>query len=201
MPVRPDAYQGRYLRHKERKAQGIAQDGRPPTERNPERRSVRVFASTPVPRHILNAIFAGARQAPQSCNRQAITLRIFDCVASMNNISALERLLAGGSGWLGRAPVVVLLFADMAAYKSPAEVAFMPWLDAGVMMATLVGAAHELGVATCIVNPHVRPELELDFRAGFNHEGRLFCGAVAIGYPAITPAAPEKKPLEELVEW
>ena len=99
------------------------------------------------------------------------------------------------------APTVILIFADMQAYRSPVERDFMPWLDAGVALATIVYAATEKGVASCIVNPHIRGMDSEDFDADFDREGHLFCGAVALGYPAIIPDCPEKKPMEELVQW
>ena len=77
----------------------------------------------------------------------------------------------------------------------------MPWLDAGVLMASIVYAATFCGVESCIVNPHIRYDDREAFEAKFNLEFRLFCGAVALGYAAVIPECPEKKPMEELVEW
>ena len=68
-------------------------------------------------------------------------------------------------------------------------------------MASIVYAATDIGVSTCIVNPHIRPESVEAFTGAFNPEGRLFCGAVALGYAAFIPKCPEKKSMEELVEW
>ena len=203
-----DAYQKRYLAHRERKAEMIAA--------NPEslpklpaasaeglldvlvlafdRRSVRRFYDLPLPKHLIEAICKVVRQAPQSCNRQALKLKIVPG-------NSVNDLLAGGEGWLGHAPTVILIFADMAAYKSPIERDFMPWLDAGVAMATITYAATAACLASCIINPHVRPGNVDAFNAAFNKEDRLFCGAVALGYPLTIPEMPEKKPMEELVEW
>ena len=178
-----DDYQRRYLDHRRRKAEMLKQ-----------RRSIRAFDGREVPREALERIFGMARVAPQSCNRQAFRVKVF-------RGPQVHNLLAGGEGWLGSAPVVVLIFADMVAYKSPVEIAFMPWLDAGVILATIVYAATEEGIASCIVNPHIRPASIPPFQRAFNPDGHLFCGAVALGYAAIDPETPEKKPLAELVEW
>ena len=181
-----DDYQRRYEEHRKRKAEGIVQ--------GPQRRSVRVFTCREIRKESLDWILESARQAPQSCNRQALTLKVARG-AQVHNI------LAGGEGWLGAAPLVMLVFADLVAYKSPIEVDFMPWLDAGVILTTIAYAAHTAGLGACIVNPHICPESRKAFAAAFNPEGRLFCGAVALGYAAVTPECLEKKPMEELVEW
>ena len=189
-----DDYQRRYEEHRKRKAETIAMEPKPLTQRNPQRRSIRVFENKPIPKEALDWILESARYAPQSCNRQALTLKVAEGTKVGN-------LVAGGEGWLGATPLVVLLFADLAAYKSPIEVGFMPWLDAGVMLTTIAYAAHTADLGACIVNPHIRPPYRDAFAAAFNPEGRLFCGAVALGYAAVVPECPEKKPMEELVEW
>lgn len=203
-----DTYQRRYLEHRERKAEQLAAA---PTEvpmkgcelrtdymwRCPAwdgRRSVRVFRSCPIYPGTWSKLVPAVRNAPQSCNRQALRIKVVKG-------SQVGDLLAGGEGWLGGAPTVMLIFADMAAYKSPVEREFMPRLDAGVMLATIVYVATADGLGSCIVNPHIRPEHRETFDERFNAEGRLFCGAVALGYAAIIPEAPEKKPMAELVEW
>ena len=104
-------------------------------------------------------------------------------------------------GWLEAVPTIILVFADMEAYRSPIERDFMPWLDAGVALATIVYAAADYGLGSCIVNPHIRGENAADFDARFNAQGYLFCGGVALGYAAVTPECPEKKPIQELVTW
>jgi len=189
-----DDYQRRYEEHRKRKAEAIKQRPRRLTERNPQRRSIRVFEDRDLPKESLDGIVESARYAPQSCNRQAMTLKVV-------RGTQVHNLLAGGEGWLGNARLVILVFADLAAYKSPIEVDFMPWLDAGVMLTTIAYAAHTAGLGACIVNPSIRLENVEGFAEKFNPEGRLFCGAVALGYAAVIPECPEKKPMEELVEW
>ncbi|HUW11511.1 MAG TPA: nitroreductase family protein, partial [Anaerolineae bacterium] len=72
-----DPYQARYLAHLKRKAAMIATES-VPTEASlmEERRSIRVFQDRPVPRALLEGILEAVRVAPQSCNRQALTLSV-----------------------------------------------------------------------------------------------------------------------------
>jgi len=189
-----DPYQARYLEHLQRKAAMIASDSVPTeTSLTDQRRSIRVFQDRPVPELLLHEIFEAVRAAPQSCNRQALTLSVVPG-------SEVGGWLLGGRGWAEKAPVIVLVFADLAAYKSPYAATHMPWVDAGVALGTIVYAAFACGLGSCIISFRVDPEAEVGFRALFNPHGRLFCGAVALGYSGITPDMPEKKPLSELVE-
>jgi nitroreductase len=102
---------------------------------------------------------------------------------------------------LVKAPLVILVFADMEAYRSPAEVAFMPYLDAGIFLATICYGAHTHGLGSCIVNPHIRPQHRSVFGEQCNPNGHLFCGAVALGYPGQQPECPPKVTTEEFVTW
>ena len=199
-----DIYQERYLKHRERKATMINGPNKAhsvASSKFPQqylaamafRRSIRVFREEQVPKHILSQIFRIALLAPQSCNRQAITLQVMPG-------SKAGQYLKGGQGWAVKAPHIVLLFADLAAYKAPGEIAFMPWLDAGVMLAALTYAATACGVASCIINPSLREEYATEFQSRMNPRGRLFCGAMALGYAAIDAPMPDKKSLEEFVE-
>lgn len=200
-PAMTDAYQRRYEDHRRRKEELLTEVGERlawgddlDVKLIHVRRSVRVFTSVPLAPSAWEMICAAAQDAPQSCNRQALKLKVVTG-------TVVGELLAGGEGWLSGAPTVVLIFADMGAYKSPVERDYMPRLDAGVMMMAIVQAATVCGVGSCIVNPHIRQSSVNAFTEAFNLECRLFCGAVALGYAAIIPDCPEKKPLEELVEW
>lgn len=68
----------------------------------------------------------------------------------------------------------------MEAYKSPAEVDFMPYLDAGFIGMNVYYSATALGLGCCFVNPNIREENRKEFNSIFNKEYR-FCGAIALG--------------------
>jgi nitroreductase len=198
-----DAYQERYLKHRERKKQLLE---KPSGDRKgypiclealavmQRRRSVRAFKQKPLDFKNFSNVILTAICAPQSCNRQALTLLMYPG-------KEVGEYLLGGKGWAEKAIAILLLLADMKAYKSPREVDFMPWLDAGVMLAAITYAATACGIGSCIINPSLQEETASDFQSRFNPESYLFCGAVALGYPAAIPKEPEKKHWREFIRW
>lgn len=199
--LKRDLSQGWYLEHQGRKLSQIA-----PLKRNPvpqkrdfvsvleERRSERVFISRRVESDLIDLLLRHAVHAPSSCNRQAISVRVIREDIQKRD---LDNYLVGGKGWLGDAPVILLLYADMVAYKSPDERPYMPYLDAGVMAATLMLAAKYLGLGTCYVNPNIREQNRGPFNVIFTpRDSLLFCGAVALGYYNVKA---ERPPVRETV--
>jgi len=186
-----DIYQERYLAHQARKrrAIGLREEVRSLWDVMASRRSQRVFDGRPLGSGVLGRIYEAVRLAPSSCNRQAIVVRT---IFPPGN-EVLEQLLVGGRGWLQGAWAVLLLFADMRAYKSPAEVDFMPYLDAGFVAQNVYLAAEALGVGACYVNPNVREEDRAAFDEQFNPRGLRFCGAMALGrYDVRAPESPKR---------
>lgn len=187
---RPDIYQARYIRHQRRKGRTIA-SGTDLLDLLRARRSQRTFFQGPeISEEEMDYIYEAIRLAPSSCNRQAILIKPI----MQEMISYLDSLLVGGKNWLRYAQVVLLLFADMLAYKSPAEVEFMPWLDAGFVGENAYLAATCLGLGVCFVNPNIREKDRSRFAEQFNPRGLLFCGAIALGRCAVPDsAAPKRK--------
>jgi len=176
-----DIYQERYLAHIERKRQTLRQERKEPTfwDVLQSRRSQRVFRQEPVDKDTLERIYQAIRLAPSSCNRQAI---LISRISAFPDRAALEAMLVGGEGWLSMAPVILLLFADMRAYKSPAETDYMPWLDAGFVAQNVYLAAEALGLGCCYVNPHIKGGDVALVNEQFNPLHMRFCGAIALGY-------------------
>ena len=205
MASRPDVYQDRYLEHQAVKAQTIAAelDALPLGIHDRAalfnvlraRRSRRVFGEAELTREELEQVYEAIRLAPSSCNRQAILVKpITDDVEK----EWLGRLLVGGARWLATAKVVLLLFADMLAYKSPAEKDFMPYLDTGFVGQNIYLAATALNIGVCFVNPNIRPQDRQEFFDLFNPRSHLFCGAVALGKVTGKGVGRHKRRLEEL---
>uniref|UniRef100_A0A6M3ISB2 Putative nitroreductase n=1 Tax=viral metagenome TaxID=1070528 RepID=A0A6M3ISB2_9ZZZZ len=98
-----------------------------------------------------------------------------------------DKALVGGANWIKNANIILLLLADMVAYKSPAERQFMPYLDAGFIGMAVYCACESLGVGCCFVNPNVLDTYEEDVSSRYNK----LCGAIALGNydkkPAKTP--------------
>ena len=143
----------------------------------------------------LHGIYEAIRLAPSSCNRQAILVKP---VADSVDRAALARLLVGGRGWVDGAAVVLLLFADLLAYKAPGEAEYMPYLDAGFVGENAYLAAEAAGVGACYVNPNIREKDRAEFDKIFNPRGLLFCGAMALGKYDVRAPEPPKRALEDI---
>jgi len=173
-----DKYQERYLKHQARKKEMLTpayKEEHNKQKKNPKfndvlsgRQSTRVFGEGEVP---LLGIISSAELAPSSCDRKGVFTKVID---SRKDKALLGGLLVGGVGWIHRADCIVLLLADMTAYKSPNERDFMPYLDAGVLAQTIMLQAEALNIASCFVNPNLNAPLDLK-------ENELFCGAIALG--------------------
>lgn len=191
-----DVYQARYLEHQSRKRRFIinaswasgAFFGMLQT-----RRSQRIFNGAKLTEIELDQIYEAIWLAPSSCNRQAILVKP---VEKEEEKAELDNLLVGGKDWLKNAQIVLLLFADMLAYKSPVEGGFMPYLDAGFVGENVYLAAEALGIGGCYVNPSVREENRARFDEQFNPRRLLFCGAMALGKYTVKALEPPKRKLE-----
>jgi nitroreductase len=69
-----------------------------------------------------------------------------------------NELLVGGKGWINNADKVFLIFGDKLAYKNPAEINFMPFLDAGFVGQNIYMMCETLKIGCCFVNPNIREE-------------------------------------------
>jgi len=176
-------YQDRYLQHQENKKATI-QAGVYNLKKKitnnfdtiiNERKSDRIYSEEKITKKQLNLLEKLSNNAPSSCNRQGVYIK------TINKPEELDNFLVGGKGWIGKASAVMLFFADMEAYKSPNEVLFMPFLDAGVKAMFVSLIAESMGIKNCIVNPNIRPENELGFRRMYNTKGHKFCIALSLG--------------------
>ena len=167
-----DKYQERYLAHQKRKQAVLA-------EIMSQRHSERVFLSDPVSESDLKIISYAAESAPSSCDRKAVNGLL---VTDRHLKNLLSGLLVGGVGWIHRAPLIVTLFADMDAYKSPDERIYMPYLDAGHLSQNIQLAVVSCGLSSCYCNPncHYTNVLNKHF-APDSYGDPLFVGAIAIG--------------------
>ena len=186
-----DEYQKRYLEHQKRKTESLKNDkGILPdtyTKKEAEiffkilegRHSQRTFNNEEVSEHELYQIERATRTTPSSCDRRAVFTKP---IIRREDKEMLSGLLVGGVGWAYRGQAILLLFADMNAYKNPVEQSYMPYLDAGVMIQTVYLAAEALNLGCCFVNPNVRVENERFFKSRFDiDDNLLFCGALVIG--------------------
>jgi len=180
-----DIYQDRYLKHQERKTKMLSEGeghGFASYEKEffrdiiEERVSQRIFNKEKITKEELDYIKKVIVNTPSSCNRQPIKIMV---IKDKNRKEELEELLVGGSKWISKADIILLLITDMKAYKSPAEVEFMPYLDAGFIGMSVYYACESLGVGCCFVNPNVRDFNKERFE---NITKDKLCGAIALGH-------------------
>lgn len=175
MTTPEDKYQQRYLSHQAKKSAILA-------DLLAERHSERMFADGPLAMADLYPIIHAGGSGPSSCNRQAIQLTV---VTERDQKALLGGLMVGGVGWVHRAPAVLMLFADSTAYKAGDEIAYMPYLDAGVAVGLMSLAAQAAGLASCFVNPNIRESNRAFFHEEFAPRSHVFCGALAVGRPRV----------------
>lgn len=169
-----DRFQTRYRAHQQRKAAVLKQILE-------ERHSDRVFDDRPVGDEAMNLIDRAVTSAPSSCDRRAIRYQV---VTDRDRKALLGGLLVGGTGWVHRAPVVLLFHAEEVAYKAGDEIRFMPYLDAGVVVGQVLLAASSLGLHACYINPSVRQMNAEHFKNTFGPG--LYVGAIALGHKPLS---------------
>ena len=196
-----DEFQNRYLEHQERKKElltafkGVEKTDYSLLEKTVikevmmNRRSQRIFNKEPIDKKIMGWLYKAIELAPTSCNRQAVY------VVETNPILA-EHFLVGGKKWINNANKVLLLFADKAAYKSPNEKGYMPYLDAGFVGENIYLMAEVLNVGCCFVNPNIREENKSAFQERYGDD--YFCGAIALGNTYTKPNELSKSPAKVL---
>lgn len=180
-----DKYQDRYLKHQERKRQSLTSTSgtedfciysdheRMDFERIARnRRSQRVFNEMEIE---ISPVLKMLEIVPSSCNRHAVYTKT---ITERDDKDLLSGLLVGGVGWIHTAHTILLLFADLAAYKGVAE-GPLPYLDAGVIVQMAYLAAEVNNTGCCYVNPNIRDHNKDFFMQRFGAD--LFCGALAFG--------------------
>ncbi|KAA0255075.1 MAG: nitroreductase family protein [Acidobacteria bacterium] len=187
------------------------------------RRSVRDFASDPVPDEVLEALVATAAQAPSGANRQpwrfvvvrdpATKRRIREAAEKEERESydhrmppawreALEPL---GTDWrkpfLEVAPALVVAFRkDWELVGGERRSTYYPSESIGIACGFLIAAIHLAGLATLTHTPSPMNFLGEILGARPGEKAYLL---LPVGYPAPDAVVPDvtRKPLEEVLTW
>lgn len=157
------------------------------------RRSVRKYRPEPVEAEKLDAILEAGTYAPSGMNKQTATIVAVQSAEDRQAVQALNCKARGGAGdpYYG-APTILLVLGDSAASGT--------WVEDGTCtLATMMQAAHSLGVSTCWIHgeremfrlPEGKALLE-KWGLPTSLEG---VGSLAVGY-ADGPA-PEARPRRE----
>lgn len=148
-----------------------------------ERHSNRRFDDKQVDSELLGKLLDTLRHCPSSCDRFGVRVKV---IQDRDDKALLNGLLVGGTGWIYRAPTVLMLFANKNAYKGGEngdELNYNSYLDAGIMAQTAMLVATSLGLHTALANPQVRSADRDYFYERFGNSDLVFCGAIALGYP------------------
>jgi nitroreductase len=183
-----DNYQRRYLAHQKRKAESLTSSYgkkvKPFSDRYlkilfkilERRSSQRVFTNDPID---IKPILRAIKTAPSSCNRRGVYAKI---VSERDDKDLLSGLLVGGTGWIYRGQFILLLVADMTAYKNSVERENkIHLIDAGVIVQTVYLAAEAMNIGCCFVNQNIREPNREFFKKRFLKENEEFCGALILG--------------------
>lgn len=194
--VELDDFQARYLAHQAHK--GGKRDELIALIK--ERHSNRRFDDKQIEEDVLAALLDTLRHCPSSCDRFGVRIKV---VQDRDDKALLNGLLVGGTGWIYRSPMVLMLFANQEAYKggdNGDEFNYNSYLDAGVIAQTAMLVATSLGLHTAFVNPQVRKQDRDYFYKRFSPwDKSLFCGAVALGYPHPDPIHKTRRLIESIV--
>lgn len=164
-----------------------------------ERHSNRRFDDKQVEPALIGQILDTLRHCPSSCDRFGVRVKV---IQDRDDKALLNGLLVGGTGWVYRAPTVLMLFANKNAYKGGEngdEVNYNSYLDAGIMAQTAMLVATSLGLHTAFINPQVRRADRDYFYERFGNDDLIFCGAIALGSPHPEPIDKTRRLIETIV--
>jgi nitroreductase len=149
------------------------------------RRSIRNYKSTPVPKEKIDKILESARIAPSASNRQPWH---FIVVQDKDAIKKLAK-----SDWAADAPLMIVGLADTEGSPN--------WClnDLGIAIEHMVLTASDLGLGTCWMGQTGREDLIrelLDVPEKFRPVALL-----TVGESDESPKAKPRKSIDEIVSW
>lgn len=180
-----------------------------------QRRSIRRFKDTPVPRAMIEKILEAATRAPSAKNRQPWRFVVLQGAAkdrlAQLMLEGAARLKAmgedsGSCEWSARvvahAPVTILVFNTAHAhdglfFENPIYNA--PDIQSiGAAIQNMLLAAEELGLGSLWIADVLYAYCAIREWIGTRQE---LVAAVALGYPDEAPGPRPRKPWRELTEW
>lgn len=169
------------------------------------RRSIRQFSDKPVSHDVLSRIVETASYAPSWKNTQIVRYIAVEGELKDKIASDCTTAYARNGEIMKNAPMLIAVtmiknrsgFERDGSYSTPKEGGWQMF-DAGVATEAFCLAAYEEGLGTVIMGIFDEAEaasyLEIP-------EDRELVALVPIGYPAEAPAAPKRKPVEELLSY
>ncbi|WP_087064663.1 nitroreductase family protein [Intestinibacillus massiliensis] len=167
------------------------------------RRSVRAFQDKPVPHALFEEIVGLAAYAPSWKNTQITRYIAIEDKAMIAEIA--EKYAPFNAHVLSTCPLLVAatVIKKRSGYERDGSFTTdrgdgWQMFDCGIACQTLSLAAHDNGLGAVIMGVFDRPALEKYLAVP---DDRELVALVAMGYPAEEPAAPRRKPVEELLSW
>ena len=170
------------------------------------RRSVRQFADRPVSHELLEKVVSLASYAPSWKNTQISRYIAIEDPATRETIASEYCLPGANNPTIIRAcPLLVAQTFVKARSGYERDGSFTTkkedrWevFDAGIACQTLCLAAWAKGLGTCIMGIYDEDKVPALLEVP---EDQYVTAIVSMGYPAETPKAPKRKPLEEKVQY
>ena len=149
------------------------------------RRSIRKYKDTPVPKDKIMKILEAARLAPSASNHQTWHFMV------VQNKDMIKKLAK--QAWAEAAPAMIVCLADTE--ESPG------WCqnDLGIAVEHMVLTAWDLGYGTCWMGQSNREDL-LKELLGIPDKYRPIA-LFTLGKPDEAPAAKPRKSIEDIVSW
>jgi nitroreductase len=159
-----------------------------------KRRSVRAFSSQPVEKAKLSMVLEAARLAPSANNKQPWKVIV------VQDAEKRKRLVqvAGGQGFVGEAPVVIVAVALEPERMMSCQVP--PYaVDVAIAVDHITLAAAACGLGTCWIGHFDQDQAKQLLNIPREYK---VVALLPLGYPKIQEHRPKKrKPLDMLVEW
>jgi len=160
-----------------------------------QRRSVRWFLPTKVPRELIDKALSVGIQSPSSCNRLPYEFRIFDDEALVRLVASIP---FGSAGYSHQIPTIAVVVGRLNHYFSPRDRHGI-YVDSALACMPFMLALESLGLASSVINwPDFEPlERRMEHVLHLDVDERVIM-LVAIGYPDPEGmvAYSEKKSLE-----
>lgn len=162
-----------------------------------QRRSVRWFSQSPVPRELVDKALLVARQGPTACNRLPYEFRIFDEPDMVRKVAAIP---FGSAGYAHQIPTIAVVVGRLNHYFSPRD-RHVIYVDGSLAAMGFMLALETLGLSSSVINwPDFEPlERKMQKTLGLEYDERVIM-LIAIGYADPDGLIPfsEKKSLDIL---
>lgn len=113
-----------------------------------QRRSVRWFDQSAVPRELIDKALLVARQAPTACNRLPYEFKVFDDPEKVRTVAGLP---FGSAGYSHNIPTIVVVVGKLESYFSPRD-RHAIYVDSSLAAMSFMLALETLGLSSSVIN-------------------------------------------------